>query len=194
MKKYKSFVILLVMSLLIGLTGCSSLEKKDKDTARQEELAVTEQGDAEEETNLSPYYTFDDKGQDVLAAMFFLGGDNQEMNRNLKEFNKNHNIPDGSFQIVAEHDNCEWYAIIPKYIGTKLKVEQVNLNEESGNLEVSNLLTETEQPVLLCCNKSDIVPSAQVTITYKEEIITYNPFLSLESGKLSKVERVYTEE
>lgn len=191
-------IVTLGLSLMLGLSACSSNTDTMNKTNTNAETKVTEDSQAEDsaeeeaEETLSPYYTFEDKEENNLAAMFFIGGGNQEMNDKMPAFLEKYGLTQDIFEIVAEKDNCEWYAIIPKYIGTKIKVERVELND-NGDLEVTEKITETEKPVLLCCNESDIIASAKVTITYGDEELEFNPFLSLENGKLAKVERVYTE-
>ena len=198
MIKRKHMIVTLGLSLMLGLSACSSNTDTMNKTNTNAETKVTEDSQAEDsaeeeaEETLSPYYTFEDKEENNLAAMFFIGGGNQEMNDKMPAFLEKYGLTQDIFEIVAEKDNCEWYAIIPKYIGTKIKVERVELND-NGDLEVTEKITETEKPVLLCCNESDIIASAKVTITYGDEELEFNPFLSLENGKLAKVERVYTE-
>ena len=194
MTKRKHMIVTLGLSLMLGLSACSSNTGTKNDTNTNAETKVTEDSQAEDETEetLSPYYAFEDKDENNLAAMFFIGSGNQEMNDKMPAFLEKDGLTQDVFEMVAEKDNCEWYAIIPKYIGTKIKVERVELNDE-GNMEVTEKITETEKPVLLCCNESDIIASAKVTITYGDEELEFNPFLSLENGKLAKVERVYTE-
>lgn len=198
MTKRKHMIVTLGLSLMLGLSACSSNAGTKNDANTNAETNVTEDSQAEDETEdeaeetISPYYTFEDKNDNNLAAMFFIGSGNQEMNDKMPAFLEKYGLTQDVFEMVAEKDNCEWYAIIPKYIGTKIKVERVELNDD-GNMEVTEKITETEKPVLLCCNESDIIASAKVTITYGDEELEFNPFLSLENGKLAKVERVYTE-
>ena len=198
MTKRKHMIVTLGLSLMLGLSACSSNAGTKNDANTNAETNVTEDSPAEDETEdeaeetISPYYTFEDKDDNNLAAMFFIGSGNQEMNDKMPACLEKYGLTQDVFEMVAEKDNCEWYAIIPKYIGTKIKVERVELNDD-GNMEVTEKITETEKPVLLCCNESDIIASAKVTITYGDEELEFNPFLSLENGKLAKVERVYTE-
>mgnify|MGYP002521168903 CR=1 FL=1 len=194
MLKRKHMIVTVGLSLMLGLSACSNNAGTKNDTNTNAETKVTEDSQSidEAEETLSPYYGFEDKDDNNLAAMFFIGSGNQEMNDKMPAFLEKYSLTKDLFEMVAEKDNCEWYVIIPKYIGTKIEVERVKLNDD-GNMEVTEKITETEKPVLLCCNESDIVPSAKVTITYKDEKIEFNPCLSLENGKLAKVERVYTE-
>lgn len=196
MGKKEKMLVVLGMGMLIGLSGCT----KNADTVNTEKTSkrpvITADAYDKEELEdkvLSPYYTFADENDKNLAAMFNIGIGNQEKKEKLPDFLSRYNLKEDIFEIVADQDNCEWYAVFPKYIGTKITVEHVELDDE-GNLLPTETLTETEKPVLLCCNQSDIIPSVQVTVSNADERIVFNPFISLESGKLSKVDRVYTEE
>lgn len=194
MIKQKKVIVALGMSLLIACSGCSKETSVHKENSSKTP-AVTADGfaldDPEEEDALSPYYTFGDTDDKNMAAMFHIGVGNKEKDEKLPELLEKYHLRDNIFEIVADHDDCEWYAIFPKYIGTKIIVEHVELDDD-GNLNPTEKLTETEKPILLSCNQSDIVPSVKVTIKNDKEQIEFNPFISLENGEIQKVDRVYS--
>lgn len=194
MSKKKIVCYILGISLMLGLTGCSGFQNgKDSDTKTVQEDVSESPADMDSvEKELTPAYVFKEQDDTNLAAMFFIGSGNQEQKEKLPVFLEKYKLTQAMFQIVAEKDNCEWYAIIPKYIGTKIKVERVE-PVEAGELIPVEKITETETPVLLCCNESDIVPSVKVTITFGKEQIEFNPFLSLKDGTMQKVDRIFTE-
>lgn len=195
MVKHKKILVALGMSLLIGLSGCSNHTDTVKTDNKSSNPVVTAddlETDEPEATTLSPYYIFADNDDKNLAAMFYIGYGNEEKKDKQPKLLQKYDLEEDIFEIVADQDNCEWYAIFPKYIGTKITIEHVEL-DDNGDLVPAQKLTETEKPVLLCCNQSDIVPSVKVTISYDGDRIEFNPFISLENGELSKVERVYTE-
>ena len=207
MVKQKYIIAVLGLSLMLGLGACGKNEPTDtadttqkteaqsqlvEDTGKDSDTEENSGANEKEEETISPYYTFSDEDEENLAAMFFLGSTNEEQNAKLPDFLEKYSLDKNNFEIVSEKDNCEWYAIIPKYIGTKIKVERVELKDD-GNLEPTDIVTETEKPILLCCNESDIIASTQVTITYEDKEIAFNPCLSMEDGKLAKPEHVFTE-
>ncbi len=196
--KKKYVVAVLGLSLMFCLSACDIRESANtQKDGKTEVIKEQQKGDSStddiDEDTVSPFYVFADKNDDNLAAMFYMGNGNAEQNMNFTSFVQKYSFDKNNFLIVSEKDNCEWYAIIPKYIGTSITVERVQLNEDSGNLEVTEKIVDTEKPILLCCNESDIIPSAKVTITYKDKTIEFNPCLSMEDGKLAKQEQIYSE-
>ncbi len=188
-QQLKKHLFTLGIACMLGLTACGS---NNSNATTSNEPAVSQDvfGQISDEQTVSMYYKFDDSNDQNLAAMFFLGGGNQEMNTNLSSFLQKYELEQDIFEVVAEQDNCEWYAIIPKYIGTKITVEHVEMTDD-GELVPTNKITTTEKPILLCCNISDIISSSKVTIQYGEEQIEFNPHLSLEDGEVAEVERIF---
>lgn len=146
---------------------------------------------AEEVDTVADYYQFEDSDEDTLAALIYLGYGEQEKKERLQSLIEQFGLTEDLFEEVIIHQDCEWYAVFPKYIGSTVKVDSVVVKEE-GELVKDEEKLETEKPVLICCNVSDIFPSSQVTVSYKDQEIQWNPFLSLEDGNIAKVDRVYT--
>lgn len=173
----KKIVVILSMLILIGvlISGCSGDRK----------------------TSINEYYKVDDSDDDELAAVFFLGHDLESIKQNgkeiLDEFDMTLDYASTiEFETVNVDNGDEWYAIIPKYKGSEIKICSTKLNQD-GELVVDKELLTTDKPVKLQCNLSDIIPSSQVTVTYKDKSVTFNPSLSLKDGKMLDIENVYTD-
>lgn len=190
-----------LLKLMFGLSLCAVLigcqkKKEDEAPVRQEvhqEQVKEEQSEQEmkEENPVNPYFVFQDDQEDTLAAMKFCGYGNEEKEEGFQKFLDEYQLDEELFDVVIDVDDAEWFVIIPKYEGTEIKVEQVQLQDD-GELQAVDCLTTTKQPVLLGCNYSDIVPSTKVTITYQNEMIEFNPFISLENGQITEEDRVIT--
>lgn len=215
MRLKKMIIVTACIGLIISLSGCSSNKTKDevtqnKDTSSNSsisqelniqeiepsELPITKEEENQvtvtpEEKAVNSFYTIDADDEDTLAAMFYLGYGDTEKENNLEVLLQTYGLLEDEFETVIAVEDCEWYMILPKYTDTQIVVEKVELDAE-GELVSIGELCKTTRPILLCCNYSDIVPSTKVTITYKEESIEFNPFISLENGEIAKVDRVFT--
>jgi len=198
MKRFRVQIMIGLLALTV-IGGCSKEKKEEppvvtegeqkedlKKSSVQEKSTTEEKGIEELRNNV---YVFGNQEDDSLAAMCFCGVNNKEKDEKFEKFLTKYQLKKDNFDVVIDVDDAEWFVIVPKYEGTSIQVDQVQLNED-GELKVVNTLTTTKQPILLGCNYSDIVPSVKVKITYKEESIEFSPFISLENGKPMEEERI----
>ncbi len=177
MKRIAIFMIATVC-VCVFITGCG------KDEERKQAVRVHD------------YYKISADGEEDIAALFYLGTEKKEIKKTAEELLNTYNIPlekalDIEYEEVKTDNGREWYLIVPKYEGTTIQVHSVRLNDQ-GSLEEDKELTTTDKPVILCCNESDIVPSAQVTVTFKDRKAVFNPSISLKDGKVTENEGVFT--
>lgn len=207
-------LMILCAGFSLGALGCTSnnnnqensREKKETMATKNNEVKVTTEVSTvpteevleeptvipeEEFDTVADYYQFEDSDENTLAALIYLGYGDEEKEEKLQSLMEQFGLTEDLFEEAVIHKNCEWYAVFPKYIGTTVKVDSVVLSEE-GELVPDEEKIETDKPILICCNVSDIVPSSQVTVSYKEQQIQWNPFLSLEDGNVAKEDKVYT--
>ncbi|MBR3770677.1 MAG: hypothetical protein IKL07_00255 [Clostridium sp.] len=205
----KSILLMtLCTSFTLGALGCSA-DKSSQHTNAKDETAATQDVEhtestiepsteatstavtKEEKNKVTDLYKFDDSKEDNLAALIYLGYGDTEKEENLNSLMQEYNLSQDIFEEIVINKNCEWYAVFPKYVGSTVKVDSMVMTDE-GDLVIDTEYAETEKPVLLCCNVSDIIPSSQITVSYQNQEIKWNPFLSLEDGSVAKSERVYT--
>ncbi|WP_312649614.1 hypothetical protein [Aminipila sp.] len=179
MKKITVFVM--VMVLAGGLiSACGKNEEESRKTVRQHD-----------------YYKVTDDSEEDLAALFFLGCGQEEIEKTAKELLNKYNMTEEEaakveYETVKVDDGSEHYLIVPKYEGSTIQVHSVKLNDQ-GNLQVDKELLLTDKPVVVQCNISDIVPSAQITVTSEDKSVVFNPAISLKDGNIVKIEGVFTE-
>lgn len=190
--------LLIICTCVMALTGCTNKKTVTNENASASKPSTTQDTDTEtsQTTNtLNTYYTITDDNEENLCAVYYLGYSEEEAKDNAnKLFNtRNMNLSFDSKDDLerANTDGNEWYLILPKYTNTQVEVSKVELNN-NGELEPIEDILTTTKPVLLRCNPSDIVPSSQVTITYNNDSITFNPYISLKDGDVTPIERVYT--
>lgn len=173
-------VLIIVMTIMgIFLIGCGNDKTQNQETVR-----------------VHDYYKITDDAEDDLAALFYLCYGQEQIEKAVKDLLNKYNMPvekalEIDYEVVNADNGDEWYLILPKYEESTITVHSVKLNDQ-GSLEVEKELITTEKPVLLQCNLSDIIPSSQVTVTFKDKTIVFNPFISLKDGKISEIEGVYT--
>ncbi len=135
------------------------------------------------------FYTMSDE-QSTVAALFYLGGPDEAGAAVLQEkyFSALPNRwPDGT-EMVETEEWQEAYLLLPKCPGTVISIHRLDEEEHP----VSELLT-TENPVLLHCNRSDVMPSVEVQIQYQERIVIFRPHIRLDSGEIAAADGIYTE-
>nr|WP_315024997.1 hypothetical protein [uncultured Aminipila sp.] len=179
MKKVTIFIIVMVLAGAL-LSGCGKNESE-----------------SQEKVKLHDYYKVTDDSKGDLAALFFLGSGQEEIEKTAKALLHKYNITEEeaskvAYETVNVDNGSEWYLIVPKYEGSTIQVDSVKLNDQ-GSLEVDKELLTTDKPVVLQCNVSDIVPSSQITVTLNDETVVFNPAISLKDGKIVKAEGVFTE-
>ena len=137
------------------------------------------------------YYTIAD-GESDMAALLFLGGkDEAEAGTAAVKEAYFSTLPQQWPEKVDTVETDEWqetYLLLPKYPGTIISVYELDEEEQPAAEMIS-----TENPVLLQCNRSDVMPSTQVTITYQDRAITFRPHISLQDGSCVAAEGIYTE-
>jgi len=199
MKKSVIGILTICLVANVSLTSCAIVDKfypsrkqatsDNIEYVQETQIVATPQATISLKQNA--YYDFPEKAEDDLATMIYVGYGKDERDSNVEKLLKKHDMKKDLLEEVVDQEESEWYTIIPKYEGTKITVDHVELSEE-GEMKVTNTLTTTEAPILLGCNFSDIFPSVQVTIEHGEDKIVFSPFLSLEDGDIQEVERVYT--
>ncbi len=140
---------------------------------------------------LHDFYTMPDEAGDIAALLFLGCGEEAEAGTAAVKEAYFSGLPGGWPAETERVETEEWqevYLLLPKYPGTLVTVQRLDVEE----LPVAELLT-TEGPVLLCCNRSDVVPSTQVTVRYGDREIAFKPQLSMKDGSCVAAEGIYTQ-
>lgn len=185
--------MLVVSIFAVTVTGCgekSEVATEQEVSNQEDSLKQAEEVAQDTAEGKNSMYVFEDSDDGNLAAITFLGYGDQEKEKNFATFCEQYQLDAEKFVEVVDVEDCEWYAIIPKYTKEELTISHVDMNE-GGELEKTEELLITKEPVLICCNISDIVPSVDVTITYNDQEVSINPFISLENGELSEYEGLF---
>ena len=137
------------------------------------------------------YYTVSDGDSDIAALLFLGGKDQVEASTTALKEAYFSALPGQWPENVESVETDEWqeaYLLLPKYPGTVISVSRLDEEEQ-----LAGELLSTEHPVLLQCNRSDVMPSTEVTITYQERTVTFRPHISLEDGSCVAADGIYTE-
>lgn len=179
MKKITIFVMVMVLTGAL-LSACGKNEEKSQKTVKQHD-----------------YYKVTDDSEEDLAALFFLGCNQEQIEETANGLLDKYNMSkeeaeEIDYEMVNVDNGNERYLILPKYEGATIQVHSVKLNDQ-GNLVVDKELLTTDKPVVVQCNISDIVPSSQITVTSEDKSVVFNPAISLKDGKIVEFEGVFTE-
>lgn len=196
------FVVILVIIVVAffltkknaGQKDTKELEQNDGKVEQPDITKVEKEPSGESETNVNAYYQWSglEENDETVAAMFFLGYGEEASKLMFESFCAEYEFDKTQVEIVNETTNQEYYLIIPKYQDAKITISRVEL-DEVGTLQTKETLIETDKPVFLCCNTSDIIPSTLVSIVSKEGSAEFSPFISLENGKVATEDFVYTD-
>ena len=174
-------------------------EKRGKDVAAMKKsllifsflLTLLLSGCEQNNQEINGFYTMPDQ-ETTMAALLFLGG-KTEMESNIRILQEQYfsSIPNQwpkKVETVETEDWQETYLLLPKYPGTVISVYK--LSEEE--LPIAELIS-TENPVLLRCNRSDMMPSTEVKVHYRNHTVTFRPHISLKDGSCEAAEGIYTQ-
>ena len=92
-----------------------------------------------------------------------------------------------SYRVAFASDSSEFYGIIPKYYGTTVKIEELDVSSGAGKPLFT--LANVNQNVLAIANFGDTRPNTRVTVSYDGDEFSFEPFLSLEDGSPINAER-----
>ncbi|WP_455718511.1 hypothetical protein [Anaerosporobacter sp.] len=200
----KFTILLVICTFVIAISACTNKQSNTNEDASVTNSSKKQDTNSDSSSNtasslntstLNTYYTIVDDNEDTLCAVYFLGYFEEEVKENATQLFNTNNI-NLSFDSIddlerADADGNEWYLILPKYLNTQVVVSKAELNN-NGELKPTEDILTTTKPLLLKCNPSDIVPSSQVTVTYNNDSITFNPSISLKDGDITPFDRVYT--
>lgn len=113
---------------------------------------------------------------DQLYAVAYLGyGEMDDISFYLENYLDSTELP------IHYFSQGEYYLIIPRYADM-----HVALHQKDTQTDESTLVFEDPAcgPFIIQCNVSDIVPDAQIDLTYGEETVAYVPCISLATGEV----------
>lgn len=129
-------------------------------------------------------------GEADMAALLYLGGkEDLDKSREYLRTRLDGGWPQ-EMESVDSGEGQEIYLLLPRESDTTVGIVALDSDERP----VRELLT-ANRPVLLCCNRSDVIRSVQVTVRRGEKEVTFAPYLSLRGGDDDVVagEGIYTE-
>ncbi len=80
----------------------------------------------------------------------------------------------------------EYYLIIPRYDGMRMKLYKNSIDSDTPALIFEK---DKAEPFIVCCNISDIFSDVTVEFTYKDETVSFSPYISLKDGSVMVGER-----
>lgn len=131
----------------------------------------------DKETQLARKLKFENDNQ--LLALFFLGGleDSYDYS-NIYKYYSEQEI--SQFETISTGGE-ECYLIIPRY-NMNLTISSLRMAEDGGT--VGKKIIDTNKPIFLQCNMSDIFPNSEISFEYNEIKYTYSPYISLKDGSV----------
>lgn len=100
------------------------------------------------------------------------------------------NLPDDQITTYTTNGE-ELYLIIPRSNNISITIYEANL-EENGNLAKGEIIAKTNEPFIIKCNQSDIVPNTILNIASNDITIEYSPSLSLKDGSVTSHQNILT--
>lgn len=122
-------------------------------------------------------YNFSFTNDEELIAVAYLNNEKEAS----QYFN---NLSDDQITTYTT-DGEELYLIIPRSNDISITIYEANL-EENGNLAKGEIIAKTNEPFIIKCNQSDIIPNTILNITSNDLTIEYSPSLSLKDGSINK--------
>lgn len=162
----------------------------------EEQPPSAEAGMTADERIVQASYPFDGAdAENDLCAVVFLGYDEasakEAVARLCAEYEVLHELFSAGDIATFDANGGEQYLILPKYNGTVITVNEVAL-DDGGTLRAEGDAVTTQSLLRIYANYSDIVPSAEITVRFGEQSITFHPFISLEDGNIAAVDGAYT--
>jgi hypothetical protein len=148
-------VVLAVLTVL--LTGCSGAAPEQVPPAQSASRIAS-----------IPF----SEGQ-LYAAVYLGYQEMQDLSYYVEQYLDSGDLP------IHYFSDGEYYLIIPRYSDMELKLYQNDI--QTGD---STLVFEEPacRPFLIQCNVSDIFSDASVCLTWREETVSFSPYISLEDG------------
>jgi hypothetical protein len=184
MRKIKAFVTALLAAISLSSCGLPGLPQGEPTPPEPSSNVV------------HSYYTVAD-GETDLAAVFYLGTDNELEGAKAALQSKYFTSLPGKWPEgveSAESQPWEYYLLLPKYVGTVLTVSERDMQKYDKGEPYLNTILTTENPVLLKCNISDIFPSVEVAVEYGGEKTVCMPHISLKDGTVAAGDRIFAED
>ncbi len=124
------------------------------------------------------------KNDNFLCGIAFLGQTkNTNQNINLEEFNFFDSETFFKNQIVEEYKTGkEIYYIFSKYENGVILLNSAK-NEDDGNVVFDDNWNVQSSNTFVVCNQNELKPDLKVKVIYRNELIEFSPYLSLEKEK-----------
>ena len=122
--KNKLYAMLVVSIFAVTVTGCgekSEVATEQEVSNQEDSLKQAEEVAQDTAEGKNSMYVFEDSDDGNLAAITFLGYGDQEKEKNFATFCEQYQLDAEKFVEVVDVEDCEWYAIIPKYTKEELK-------------------------------------------------------------------------
>lgn len=199
-RRFFVFLVIGILTVLPAACGRAGQSSGQPSSASNREESGASGGEAVRQTGGQTrqagekphaFYTMPDREEDIAALLFLGGRDEAEAGTAAVKKAYFSGLSDGWLEGTERVETEEWqeiYLLLPKYPGVVITIQELDVEE----LPAATLLT-TERPVLLHCNRSDVVPSTQVTVHYGDREITFKPHISLRDGGCEAAQGIYTE-
>ncbi|SFQ08330.1 hypothetical protein SAMN05216343_12312 [Oscillibacter sp. PC13] len=144
-------------ALTVLLTGCSGAAAEQAPPAQ----------------NVSKIESIPFSEGQLYAAVYLGYQEMQDLSYYVEQYLDSGDLP------IHYFSDGEYYLIIPRYSDMELKLYQNDI--QTGD---STLMFEDPacRPFLIQCNVSDIFLDVSVCLTWREETVSFSPYISLEDG------------
>lgn len=157
-------------------------------------------GEGEQVNNkLNGFYKIKGDSEENLAAVIFMGymSEPEKILEKAKQLMEKYDVTveyvaSTDYEMLNADDGDEYYLVLPKYKGTKVKVYLME-KDAYGNTVSERELLDTSRPLVLRCDTDDKKSDVRLSVDFDEESITFLPEKDLEEGNTKEVERIYTE-
>ena len=131
------------------------------------------------------YLPFQEKYDGLLGGVAYVGTNEAGASQFKKEY-----FSKAPTSLLTEtsitkvnHDGDELYYIFPKYEGTNIVIRAVTVDKNYNTIYGKTLYSGLG-PVLLRANISDLWANTEITLTFKNDTITFSPHISLMDGSV----------
>lgn len=143
-------------------------------------------------TSKTEYERFLSKLDGYDCAVAYIGYANSDDVNSVLEYakkspaaGKNPFIADITEDRIIRAGGGEIYCVIPANTDAKVTVNSLSYDKDGKAIIADKLYSAGGAPILLCCNVSDIMPNAAVSITNGDKTLRFDPFLSPRDGRLT---------
>lgn len=185
-------ILALLVSLML-LAGCSqSGGQTPTDTPKPDEGGAATP-DTVEETVYYRSLALESAAENSLGAVVYLGyGEESQEGHDWLEGGLYQSLASAQWEAIQSVDlgGDETYLIVPRYDNCTVTITELEMNNDSSQLDETKNEKSFQSPVIITCNPSDLYSNVRVSIQLGDDTVSFSPYFSLMDGSLETDARI----